>query len=170
MAGKPLEKLICEKGFIITKGVLQKIINEIPNPYINGIEGFFVLESSINADPMKMLSLYKNRDKAEKLIRNMKEGTEMRPIRHWSDWAVIGYVIIIFLTNFLVNLTLNKAKKPLIKNLKLLKKYLMNLTLTVVYPPNGFRFHIVANISEEIRSILGNYVDKYQDKSLKLRW
>jgi len=119
---------------------------------------------------MKILSLYKNRDKAEKLIRNMKEGTEMRPIRHWSDWAVIGYVIIIFLTNFLVNLTLNKAKKPLLKNLKLLKKYLMNLTLTVVYPPKGFRFHIVSNISEEIRSIFGNYVDKYQDKSLKMRW
>jgi len=170
MAGKPLEKLICEDGFIITKGILQKIIDEIPNPYINGIEGYFTLESSIDEDPMKILSLYKNRDKAEKLIRNMKEGTEMRPIRHWSDWAVIGYVIIIFLTNFLVNLTLNKAKKPLVKNVKLLKKYLMNLTLTVVYPPKGFRFHIVSNISEEIRSIFGNYIDKYQDKSLRMRW
>lgn len=170
MAGKPLEKLICEDGFIITKGILQKIIDGIPNPYINGIEGYFVLESSIDTEPEKILSLYKNRDKAEKLIRNMKEGTEMRPIRHWSDWAVIGYVIIIFLTNFLVNLTLNKAKKPLVKNVKLLKKYLMNLTLTVVYPPKGFRFHIVSNISEEIRSIFGNYIDKYQDKSLKMRW
>jgi len=57
-----------------------------------------------------------------------------------------------------------------VKNVKLLKKYLMKLTVTVVYPPNGFRFHILANISPEILSILGNFIDKYRDKTLPLRW
>ena len=58
----------------------------------------------------------------------------------------------------------------MVRNVKLLKKYLMNLTVTIVYPPNGFRFHVISNISDEIRSILGNYIDKYKDKSLGLRW
>ena len=43
------------------------------NPYITGIEGFFVLESSVDAEASKILRLYKERDKAEKFIRNLKE-------------------------------------------------------------------------------------------------
>ncbi len=46
---------------------------------------------------------------------------------------------------FIINLTLLKAKKPVVKNVKLLKNYLMNLTVTIVYPPNGFKFHVLAN-------------------------
>jgi len=169
-AGKTLGKFICDEGIIITKGSLQKILDEVQNPYVNGIEGYFALESSVDTNPKLILALYKDRDKAEKLIRNIKEGTEIHPIRHWNDDAIIGYVLLIFLTNFFVNLTLLRTQDPLVKNLKLLKKYLMKLTLTIVYPPNGFRFRILSNISKEIRSIFGNYIDKYQDKSLKLRW
>ncbi len=66
--------------------------------------------------------------------------------------------------------TLKSESQALVKNVKLLKKYLKDLTLTVVYPPNGFRFHVISNISEEIRSVLGSYIDKYRDSSLDLRW
>jgi transposase len=171
LSGKVVDEYLCDEGYILTKGNLQKVLGEIPNKYVNGLEGYFVLQSSIDEDPEKILSLYKDRDKAEKLIRNMKEGTELHPIRHWNDWAVIGYLLIVFLTNFLINLTLLKSEgQALVKNVKLLKKYLMKLTVTIVYPPNGFRFHVISNISEEIRSILGNYIYKYRDKSLILRW
>ena len=171
LGGKVLGEYICEEGYILTKGALQKVVGDVPNPYINGIEGFFVLQSSIDDEPEKILALYKDCDKAEKLIRGMKEGTELHPIRHWSKWAVIGYLVIIFLTNFLINLTLLKAKgQAMVKNVKILKKYLMKLTLTIVYPPNGFRFSIISNVSDEIRSLLGDYIDKYRDKSLDLRW
>ena len=146
------------------------MIGDLPNPYVNGLERYFKL-SSIDEDPFKILSLYKDRDKAEKLIRNIKEGTELHPVRHWSKWSVIGYLMIIFLTNFLINLTLLGSKgQSLVKNVKLLKKYLMKLTVTIVYPPNGFKFHVISNISDEIRSILGDYIDKYRDKSLSIRW
>jgi len=171
LAGKIIDEYLTDEGYILTKGMLQKVLGEIPNPYVNGLEGYFVLQSSIDEDPEKILSLYKDRDKAEKLIRNMKEGTELHPIRHWNEWAVKGYLVIIFLTNFLINLTLLKSEgQALVRNVKLLKKFLMRLTVTIVYPPNGFRFHVISNISEEIRSILGNYIDKYRDKSLGLRW
>ncbi|MDI6809929.1 MAG: transposase [Candidatus Eisenbacteria bacterium] len=170
-AGKPLGEYPCEEGIIVAKGSLQKTVDDVANPHINGVEGFFILESSIDDDPLEILKLYKERDRAEKLIRNIKEGTELRPMRHWSKWAIIGYVVLVFLTNFLVNLTLLKAKsQPIVRNVKLLKKYLMSLTVTVVYPPNGFRFHILSNISPEILSIFGNFIDRYRDKTLRLRW
>lgn len=168
--GKAIASYISREGYIIAKGSLQKAIGEIKNPFITGLEGYFILESSLDDTSQTILTLYKDKDKAEKLIRDMKEGTELRPIRHWSKWAIIGYLVIVFLTNCLINLTLFLAKNPLVRNVKLLKKYLNNLTLTVVYPKNRFRFTVLANISEEIRSILGDWLDKYRDKSLELRW
>ena len=104
--GKSLDTYVSREGYIITRGSLQKIIGKIKNPYITGLEGYFILESSLDDKPEKILVLYKEKDKAEKLIRNMKEGTELRPIRHWSKWAIIGYLVIVFLTNCLINLTL----------------------------------------------------------------
>jgi transposase len=168
--GKPLGQYPVSDGIIVAKGSLQTLVDGPVNPHINGIEGFFILESDIDAEPQKILALYKDKDKVEKLIRNIKEGTELHPIRHWSKWMVIGYVLLVFLTNFIINLTLYLAKKPLVKNVKLLKKFLMKLTVTVVYPETGFRFHVISNITDEIRSILGDYIDKYRDKSLSLRW
>jgi len=56
-------------------------------------------------------------DKAEKFIRGLKDGLELRPIRHWSPLAVIGYLLLTFLTNFLVNLTLYLAKKPIVRDI-----------------------------------------------------
>jgi transposase len=167
-SGKNIGEYFSREGTIIAKGELQE--DEIVNPYINGIEGYFVLESSVDEDAEKILNLYKNRDKAEKLIRNMKEGTELRPIRHWSDNAVKGHLLIIFLTNCIINLTHLLNNVSVAKNLKLLKKSLNNLTLTVVYPKNSFRFTILSNISEEIRLILGDFINKYIDKTLEMRW
>jgi transposase len=169
-AGKPIGEYPCTEGTIVAKGTLQKNLDDEFNPHITGLEGYFILESSVDADPIAMLLLYKERDKAEKLIRNIKEGTELRPIRHFSPKAILGYILLVFLTNFIINLTLLEAKNPVVKNVKLLKNYLTNLTVTIVYPPNGFRFHILANVSPEIQSIFGDYVDRYRDKSLKLRW
>ncbi len=169
-AGKEIEEFLTEEGIVTTKGSLQKTLASIENPRINGLEGFFILESSLNIEPERALALYKDKDKAEKLFRNIKEGTELRPMRHWNKEAIIGYILVIFLTNFLVNLTLLRARNPLVKNTKLLKKYLRKLTLVIIYPPTGFKFSLLANICPEITSILGDFIEKYRDKSLPLRW
>jgi len=168
--GKIIATYISKEGYILAKGSIQKTLDEIKNPFITDLEGYFILESSVDDEPEKILRLYKDKDKAEKLIRNMKEGTELRPIRHWSTNAIIGYLFIVFLTNCLVNLTHFLAKIPIVKNLKLLKKYLNNLTLTVVYPQNRFRFTVLSNVSAEILAILGDCIYKYEDKSFNLRW
>jgi transposase len=164
--GKPLKTVTSSEGLIISKGILQKNLGEAINPFITGLEGYFVLESSVDESPEKVLKLYKERDRAEKLIRDIKEGTDLRPIRHWSKNAIIGYVLVVFLTNCLIQLTHFLSKNSVVKNVKLLKKYLMNLTVTVIYYPNRPKVRVFSNISEEIVSVLGNFVEKYRKRTL----
>lgn len=159
-----------EQGWVTLLPVLQRTLTKIENPYITGVEGFFILESSVDSDPEKILRLYKQRDKAEKFIRALKEGIELRPLRHWNTWSVIGIFFICFLANLLIILTHILNKISPVKNVKLLKKQLINLTLTYVYPKNRFRFIILSNVSPEILELFGDFVWRFEDKSLKLRW
>lgn len=164
------EKYPSEKGWVELIPHLQKTLLSIENPYVNEIEGFFILESSVNGEPEKILRLYKDRDKAEKFIRNLKEGIELRPIRHWSKRSIIGMIFLCFLANFLICLTLFSRESSTQKNAKLLKKFLINLTLTVVYPKDRFSFSILSNVSTQILEIFGDFVWNYEDNSLNLRW
>ena len=159
-----------DSGWVTLLPSLQKTLTDIENPYINGVEGFFILESSVDDDSIKILLLYKSRDKAEKFFRAMKEGIELRPLRHWNKWNILGIFFMSFLANLLVILThvLNKISPD--KNVKLLKKQLINLTHTTVYPPKGFKFTILSNVSPVILELFGDFVWKFEDKSLKLRW
>ena len=168
--GKELAKHPTEEGLVIARGELQKTLGKIKNPFITRLEGFFILESSVDAEPEKILALYKQRDRAEKLIRDMKEGTELRPVRHWNKFTILGYMFIIFLTNAMLSLTQFLSTNPLVKNVKLLKKYLSNLTLTVVYPEKAFQLRLLSNISPEIEQILGKSIHKYGQTSIDLRW
>lgn len=159
-----------EEGWVTLLPSVQKTLMEIENPYITGVEGFFILESSVDDDPWKILDLYKKRDKAEKFFRAIKEGIELRPLRHWSTDSIIGIFFISFLANLLVILTHLLNKVSPLKNVKLLKKQLINLTLTTVYPENRFKFTVLSNVSPEIRGLFGDFVYKWRDKSLKMRW
>lgn len=159
-----------EQGWVTLLPVLQRTLTRIENPYITGVEGFFILETSVDEDPEKILWLYKQRDKAEKFIRALKEGIELRPLRHWNKWSVIGIFFICFLANFLINLTHLLSRISPVKNVKLLKKQLINLTLTIVYPKNRFRFTVLSNVSPEIWGLFGDFVWKFEDKTLELRW
>jgi len=169
-AGKTIDELITEEGVVTTKGTLQQTLADIENPKINGLEGFFILESNLDIEPERALALYKDKDKAEKLFRSIKEGTELRPMRHWSHDAIVGYILVIFLTNFLINLTLLRAKDTVVKNTKLLKKYLRKLTLVIIYPPVGFKFQVLANICPEVSGIFGDFIKKYREKEIPNRW
>ena len=51
--GKDISEYNTREGIVTTKGVLQTTLAEIGNPRINGLEGFFILESSLDADPFQ---------------------------------------------------------------------------------------------------------------------
>ena len=165
--GKSIGKYISRLGDIIASGSIQKTLDDIVNPFITGLEGYFILESSIDTEPEKILALYKSKDKAEKLIRDMKEGSELRPMRHWTDDAIMGYLLLVFLTNCVLHLTHFLSKDTVVKNGKLLKKYLNNVTLTVIYPRGMIRLTLLSNVSEEVKAILGGFIDRYRDNSIE---
>ncbi len=167
---KAVQMFPSKEGWIGLYPEIQHSLVDIRNPYITNIEGFFILESSLDIEPQKILELYKQRDVAEKFIRAMKEGGELRPIRHWNKYAIIGALFICFLATAMINLTLNSCRNPDVKNFKLLKKYLGNLTLSVIYPQNAFRIRVVSNLSPPIMAVLGDFPLKYGDKNLNLRW
>ena len=148
---------------------MQLTLREPANPYINGVEGFFILESSVDADPAKILGLYKNRDKAEKLFTCVERRERASHTWHWSN-CMHGAIFICFLATAIYNLTVKIRKNSPVKNLKLLKKYLQNLTLVVIYPPGRFQVRVVSNLTPQIRQILGDLAHKYGDKNLHLRW
>ena len=131
---KAVQMFPSKEGWIGLYLEIQHSLVDIHNPYITNIEGFFILESSLDAESQKVLRLYKQRDVAEKFIRGMKEGGGLMPIGHWNKYAIIGALFICFLATVIINLTLNSCTNSDVKNFKLLKKYLGNLTLTVVYP------------------------------------
>src|SRR3989338_2921073 len=162
--GKSIGEHISRIGNIILKGEIQTSLSEIVNPYITGLEGYFILESSVDDEPYKILKLYKNKDLAEKLIRNMKEGTELRPINHITKEAIIGYLVIVFLTNCTVQLTHFLNKDNVDKNLKILKKKFNSLTLTVNYDKSVFKFSVLSNITAEIKGILGDSLKEFSEK------
>ena len=162
--GKTIDKFISRIGEIITKGEIQTVLCDVKNPYVSGLEGFFILESSVDDESYKMLKLYKNKDFAEKLIRNMKEGTELRPINHISKEAIIGYMVIVFLANCIIKLSHLLNNTNVDKNLKSLKKTLNCLTLTTIYDKSVFKFSVLSNISDEIRTILGDSLKEFSEK------
>jgi transposase len=152
---------------------LQKTLVPIENPYLTGMEGYLILQSSLDAEPGEILRLFKARDKAEKFIRMLKEGIELRPLRVWTEHMVIGMVFIAYLANLIINLTLHFAEKTqgvMVKNVKNLKKFLINLTETVIYPPNGFRFRVISNFTEPLKALFGDFIKRFEDKTLPLRW
>jgi transposase len=100
-----------DKGWAVSKACLQKTLQELENPYITGLEGFFILESSLNLSCKEVLRTYKERDKAEKFIMALKDGLEIRPIRHWNTKSVMGVVFLSFLANTLINLTQKNEEK-----------------------------------------------------------
>ena len=53
---------------------LQRILQDIENPYNNGLECFFILENSVDTTPEKIILIYKQRDFVEKFIRALKDG------------------------------------------------------------------------------------------------
>jgi hypothetical protein len=56
------------------------------------------------------------------------------------------------------------------KNLKVLKNFLMNLTLTIVYPSFGFGVRIISNFLPKLRPLFGDFIKKYGSLERPNRW
>ena len=168
---RKIASLPSDDGWVNLEPHLQKTLQDLENPYITGLEGFFILESSLNKTPEEMIKVYKERDKAEKFIMALKDGLEIRPIRHWNKSSVLGIIFICFLANTLINLTQNLIDKQAsgkTPNVKLLKKSLINLTVTIIKVKDRLKTQVVSNITPKITEVFGELPHKYEDKTLKI--
>jgi len=50
---------------LIRNQFYDALVLDLMLPKINGLEGFFILESSLDIEPERALALYKDKDKAE---------------------------------------------------------------------------------------------------------
>lgn len=155
------DRLPSDQGWVTLTPSLQTTLSELDNPYVNGLEGYFVLESSLDKPSEEILRLFKERDKAEKFMRLMKEGLETRPLRHWDSDMIKGAIVLMHVASLTYNLTLKTAENPEVKNCKLLKKYLNNMTLTYVYPVNNLVKLVVSNIKDIHKQLFGTSLYGY---------
>lgn len=119
------------------------------------------------------MEVYKKRDVAEKFFKNLKSGLNVRPVRHTSNNAIIGHVLITFLTNVMLTLTqINCSKDLKIKqrDVKLLTKIINSLTLVVIYEKVSLAVSFLVNKNRQILEIFGDFLEKYEDKTIPFRW
>jgi len=57
--GRKLGSVITKDGYIILHGSLQKTFGPIDNPFINGLEGFFLLKARSMMNPKKFFRFIK---------------------------------------------------------------------------------------------------------------
>lgn len=94
----------------------------------------------------------------------------MQPVRHWSKPAVIECVLTVLPTKVMVSLTQFFCVNPIVKNLKVLKTYLTNLTFTIIYHSFGYPVNIISNFSPKIHTILGDFIKKYGNLEAPNHW
>ncbi len=75
-----------------------------------------------------------------------------------------------FLTRVLVSLTQLFCNNPIVKNLKVLKSYLTNVTCTIIYPSFGYPIRIISTFSQELYPVLGDFVMRYGNLAVPNLW
>ncbi len=85
------------------------------------------------------------------------------------EYRVIAYIHFLGETLHF-NLYPEENRKKSMANIKPLRKCLILCAKTVVDPRYNFRFHIISNITPQIRDLFGDFIRRYEDKTLKLRW
>ena len=123
----------------------QEAIKLLEQHIITGREGFFCLKSSKNLTLKEALQTYRKKDSIEKIINSLKNEIEIKPLRVWSDASVYGAVIIGFIAQLFISLMRYEFNELKHKSTKLIKKSLLNLTVTVDFVKGQTKKYIYAN-------------------------
>jgi transposase len=123
---KELNDAIVTTEVTIQKRLINKTDEEIraDQEKERYLDGFFCLESSRKLSPKRALSLYRKKDKIEKLIADLKNVHRIRPFRVWTDNAVKGAVLICMIATLFVGLcqqamgVVGKTKKTLLDRVR----------------------------------------------------
>lgn len=145
--------LIQEKLVTQTDKEVRKYLEEI---HINGREGFYILESSMNLTGKQAIVAYKNKDSVEKIINSLKNEIEIKPVRVWTESSIKGALVIGFLAQLFISLVRFESEKLKSFSTTTILNSLKNLTLTIKNSKFGLIEQIISNIDSISKEILPN--------------
>ncbi|MEM0467068.1 MAG: IS1634 family transposase [Candidatus Thermoplasmatota archaeon] len=112
---------------------------------ITGKEGFFSLISNKDFSLHEALQYYREKDGVEKLFHSIKNELHIRPTRCWTQEAIEGSILIVFLAQLVISLL--RYKHELLRKIstKFIMQSLSNFALTIVVGENGVKNRVFSN-------------------------
>lgn len=112
---------------------------------ITGKEGFFALVSNKDFSLHETLHYYREKDGVEKLFNSMKNELYIRPTRCWTQEAIDGSILVVFLAQLVVSMMRYTHESLRHVSTKFIIKSLSNFALTLVVGSNGVKKRVFSN-------------------------
>ena len=112
---------------------------------ITGKEGFFALVSNKDFSLHEALQYYREKDSVEKLFNSMKNELHIRPTRCWTQEAINGSILIVFLAQLVVSMLRYKHECLRHVSTKFIIQSLGNFALTIITAKNGVKNRVFSN-------------------------
>ena len=112
---------------------------------ITGKEGFFALVSNKDFSLHEALQYYREKDGVEKLFNSMKNELHIRPTRCWTDEAIAGSILIVFLAQLVISILRYKHECLRHVSTKFIIQSLDNFALTIIIEKNGLKKRVFSN-------------------------
>ena len=120
---------------------------------ITGKEGFFALVSNKDFSLHEALQYYREKDCLEKMFNSMKNELHIRPTRCWTQEAIYGSILIVFLAQLVVSML--RYKHELLRKIstKFILQSLSNFAVTIIAGKNGVKKRVFSNF-DDINSLI----------------
>jgi len=112
---------------------------------ITGKEGFFALASNKDFSLHEALQYYREKDGVEKLFNSIKNELHIRPTRCWTQEAIDGSILIVFLAQLVISLLRYKHERLRHVSTKFIMQSLSNFALTIIMGKNGVKNRVFSN-------------------------
>jgi len=112
---------------------------------ITGKEGFFALASNKDFSLHEALSFYREKDSIEKLFNSIKNEIHIRPTRCWTQEAIYGSILIVFLAQLVISMLRYKYASLRRISTKFIMQSLKNFALTIIVGKDGRKNRVFSN-------------------------
>jgi transposase len=131
--------------FPLTDLTREEAIEHALQLSITGKEEFFALVSNKDFSLHEALQYYREKDGVEKLFNSMKNELYIRPTRCWTQDAIDGSILIVFLAQLIISLLRYKHERLRHVSTKFIIKSLSNFALTLMVGKNGVKNRVFSN-------------------------
>jgi transposase len=131
--------------FPLTQISRKEAIDRALQLSMTGKEGFFALISNKDFSLHEALIFYREKDSIEKLFNSIKNEIRLRPTRCWTQEAIYGSILIVFLAQLVISMCRYKHAELRRVSTKFIMQSLKNFALTIIIGKNGRKKHVFSN-------------------------